>query len=177
MGWIRKKAPISFWYKWRYRTYGFRQRIPNRSPAQRVRFGAEEQRRERALTFEKSRSKRYKACSDVVRVTGFEPAASWTPFKRDTKLRHTRIFHFMPYLWRSDIIARTLQKSKPFFYFFQKISRPVYSGLCRDDRDFAFWGLPSRLGAGTPHLAMFPCNKMGSHQPDQNERRSSSITQ
>ena len=38
---------------------------PNRSPAQRVRFGKEEQRHERALTFEKSRSKRYKACSDV----------------------------------------------------------------------------------------------------------------
>ena len=28
-------------------------------------IGKEEQRRERALTFEKSRSKRYKACSDV----------------------------------------------------------------------------------------------------------------
>ena len=46
---------------------------PNRSPAQRVRFGKEEQRRERALTFEKSRSKRYKACSDVVPVVGLEP--------------------------------------------------------------------------------------------------------
>ena len=57
---------MGLWYEWRYRTYGFRQRIPNQSPAQRVRFGAEEQRRERALTFEKSRSKRYKACSDVV---------------------------------------------------------------------------------------------------------------
>ena len=39
---------------------------PNRSPAQRVRFGKEEQRRECALIFEKNRSKRYKACSDVV---------------------------------------------------------------------------------------------------------------
>ena len=39
---------------------------PNRSPAQRVRFGKEEQQNERALTFEKkSRSKRYDACSDV----------------------------------------------------------------------------------------------------------------
>ena len=38
---------------------------PNRSPAKRVRFGEEEQQNERALTFEKSRSKRYKACSDV----------------------------------------------------------------------------------------------------------------
>ena len=35
------------------------------SPAKRVRFGKEEQRNERALTFEKSRSKRYGACSDV----------------------------------------------------------------------------------------------------------------
>ena len=34
----------------------------------------EEQRRERALIFEKNRSKRYKACSDVVRITGIEPA-------------------------------------------------------------------------------------------------------
>ena len=28
----------------------------------------------------------------LVRVTGVEPAASWTPFKRATKLRYTRIF-------------------------------------------------------------------------------------
>ena len=27
----------------------------------------------------------------VVRVAGFEPTASWTRTKRDTKLRHTRI--------------------------------------------------------------------------------------
>ena len=47
---------------------------PNRSPAKRVRFGKEEQRNERALTFEKSRSKRYAACSDVVREAGVEPA-------------------------------------------------------------------------------------------------------
>ena len=31
--------------------------------------------------------------SSLVRVTGFEPTASWTRTKRDTKLRHTRIFH------------------------------------------------------------------------------------
>ena len=48
---------------------------PNRSPAQRVRFGKEEQRRERALTYKISRSKRYKACSDVAQREGFEP--SW----------------------------------------------------------------------------------------------------
>ena len=52
---------------------------PNRSHhqtrAQRKRVAAEkeEQRRECALTYEKSRSKRYKACSDVVPVTGLEP--------------------------------------------------------------------------------------------------------
>ena len=41
--------------------------------ARRVAVGKEEQRRERALTFEKSRSKRYIACSDVVPVVGLEP--------------------------------------------------------------------------------------------------------
>ncbi len=46
---------------------------PNRSPAQRIRFGEEEQQNERTLTFEKSRSKRYDACSDVARRVGFEP--------------------------------------------------------------------------------------------------------
>ena len=52
---------------------------PNRAyhqtRAQRKRVAAEkeEQRSECALTFEKSRSKRYKACSDVVPVTGLEP--------------------------------------------------------------------------------------------------------
>ena len=45
---------------------------PNRSPAKRVRFGKEEQRNERALTFEKSRSKRYDACSDVEVPPRFE---------------------------------------------------------------------------------------------------------
>lgn len=29
------------------------------------------------------------ACSNVVGVAGFEPAASWTRTMRDTKLRHT----------------------------------------------------------------------------------------
>ena len=38
-----------------------------------MRFGEEEQRRERALTYKTSRSKRYKACSDVVRAWGLEP--------------------------------------------------------------------------------------------------------
>ena len=46
---------------------------PNRNPAKRLRFGKEEQRRERALTYKISRSKRYKACSDVAQRVGFEP--------------------------------------------------------------------------------------------------------
>ncbi len=36
----------------------------------------------------KSRSKRYKACSDVVGATGFEPATFWSRTKRATKLRY-----------------------------------------------------------------------------------------
>ena len=47
---------------------------PTGAQRQRVRFGKEEQRRERALTYKISRSKRYKACSDVVREAGLEPA-------------------------------------------------------------------------------------------------------
>ena len=46
---------------------------PNRSPAKRVRFEKEERRNERALTYKISRSKRYVACSDVVRAWGLEP--------------------------------------------------------------------------------------------------------
>ena len=60
--------------------------VPAKPPALR---GKEEQRRERALIFVKNRSKRYRACSDVVEVTGFEPAAFWSRTKRATKLRYT----------------------------------------------------------------------------------------
>ena len=31
----------------------------------------------------------------MVRVAGFEPTASWTRTKRDTKLRHTPIAHLL----------------------------------------------------------------------------------
>ena len=41
---------------------------PTASPAKRVAVGKEEQRPERALTYKISRSKRYKACSDVGNV-------------------------------------------------------------------------------------------------------------
>ena len=52
-----------------------REGVYNRAGEPSVTFcGKEEQRHERALTFEKSRSKRYKACSDLVRATGLEPA-------------------------------------------------------------------------------------------------------
>ena len=43
------------------------------------------------LTFRQTHLYRF---VNLVRVTGIEPAASWTPFKRDTKLRHTRICRF-----------------------------------------------------------------------------------
>ena len=33
----------------------------------------------------------------MVRVAGFEPTASWTRTKRDTKLRHTRIDYHIDY--------------------------------------------------------------------------------
>ena len=45
---------------------------------QRVRFGKEEQGRERDLTYKISRSKRYKACSDMVEVGGVEPPSEST---------------------------------------------------------------------------------------------------
>ena len=44
---------------------------PTTSPAQRVAVGGEEQRNERALTFEKSRSKRYEACDERVDLKRF----------------------------------------------------------------------------------------------------------
>ena len=47
-----------------------------RAQRQRVASEKEEQRSECALTFEKSRSKRYRACSDVVPLTGLEPVRS-----------------------------------------------------------------------------------------------------
>lgn len=47
----------------------------NRKPAQRLRFEKEEQRRERAPIYKISRSKRYKACSDVAEAVGFEPTS------------------------------------------------------------------------------------------------------
>ena len=37
----------------------------------------------------KSRRERWNVRGDVVGVPGFEPGASWTRTKRDTKLRHT----------------------------------------------------------------------------------------
>ncbi len=57
----------------------------------------------------------------LVRVTGFEPAASWTPFKRDTKLRHTRMNHISDALAVSfDRIAHSDEKCKRYFKIFSK---------------------------------------------------------
>ena len=51
----------------------------------------------RALCFlQKKRSKRYKACSDVVEVAGLEPTASASRTQRSTKLSHTSSY-FFPY--------------------------------------------------------------------------------
>ncbi len=54
-------------------SYPNRSHHQTRAQRKRVASEKEEQRSECALTFEKSRSKRYKACSDVVPVTGLEP--------------------------------------------------------------------------------------------------------
>ena len=45
----------------------------------------------------------------MVGVSGFEPEASWTRTKRDTKLRHTPICNI-------DIILKTGAKVKHFFF-------------------------------------------------------------
>ena len=70
----KKEAPASYasasWSRCRYGTWRSQKRKNQiEAQRQRVRFGKEEQRRERALTYKISRSKRYKACSDVVRVS------------------------------------------------------------------------------------------------------------
>ena len=51
----------------------------------------EEQRYERTLIFEKNQSKRYKACSDVVRRKGFEPPTFWFVAKHSIQLSYRRI--------------------------------------------------------------------------------------
>ena len=53
--------------------FAIQQKNQTGAQRQRVRFGVETQRRARTLTFEKSRSKRYKACSDVAPQVGLEP--------------------------------------------------------------------------------------------------------
>ena len=61
----RKSAPVTFTKKVAASDMQLILGVPAKPPALR---GKEEQRRERALIFIKNRSKRYKACSDVVRV-------------------------------------------------------------------------------------------------------------
>ena len=51
------------------------------------------QQNERALTFEKSRSKRYDACPDVVRLKGFEPPTYWFVASHSIQLSYSRILN------------------------------------------------------------------------------------
>ncbi len=48
----------------------------------------------------------------LVRVTGLEPAASWPPVKRDTKLRHTRKYSVFHKPWVYYHIAREKARGK-----------------------------------------------------------------
>ena len=61
--------------------FAIQQKNQTGAQRQRVRFGKEEQRRKRALTFEKSRSKRYAACSDVADEVGFEPTSRFRDYR------------------------------------------------------------------------------------------------
>ena len=70
---------------------------PNCNPAERLRFGEEEQRNECALSFEKSRSKRYAACSDVVEEGGFEPPK---PKQQIYSLPHLTALEFPQILYK-----------------------------------------------------------------------------
>ena len=49
--------------------------------------------RERSDFLQKNQSKRNKACSDMVEMTGFEPAASASRTQRSTKLSHISILN------------------------------------------------------------------------------------
>ena len=59
--------------------------------AERLRFGSEERQNECALTYKISRSKRPDACSDVVRLKGFEPPTFWFVAKHSIQLSYSRI--------------------------------------------------------------------------------------
>ena len=74
--------------------------------------GASEQRRERALTYKISRSKRYKACSDVVRQKGFEPPTFWFVAKHSIQLSYWRVLRHSQ---RRIIIIRNDENVNPFF--------------------------------------------------------------
>ena len=56
----------------------------------------------------------------MVGVSGFEPEASWSRTKRDTKLRHTPIFGFVFAQRTSTSILENVKKSKSFFEKVQK---------------------------------------------------------
>ena len=97
-----------------------REGVYNRAGDVNVTFcGKEEQRHEHALTFEKSRSKRYKACSDVAEAVGFEPTV---PLRVHLISSQGRYNHFdtCPYsvrfLSRAVIMTQKLRRCKPFLF-------------------------------------------------------------
>ena len=57
----------------------------------------------------------------MVGVSGFEPEASWTRTKRDTKLRHTRLYSPLnvSHPDGSYRIPQLPEECKPFFQFFR----------------------------------------------------------
>ena len=57
----------------------------------------------------------------LVRVSRFELEASWTPFKRDTKLRHTRIFCCTS---APRYITTTAAENQVLFFLFSKNFTP-----------------------------------------------------
>ena len=66
----------------------------NTSPAERVVFESEEQRSERTDDFlQKNRRKRYKACDELVEVTGFEVRACGADFVPLRDKKQVRILH------------------------------------------------------------------------------------
>ena len=58
----------------------------------------------------------------LVRVSRFELEASWTPFKRDTKLRHTRIFYFLRLRNRISLFIIPLSAANVNIFFPKKPS-------------------------------------------------------
>ena len=58
---------------------------------------------------------------DLVGVSGFEPEASWTRTKRDTKLRHTPI----PMYYKEISFKCQVQHNEKKDYTHEQIDRPI----------------------------------------------------